>query len=160
TLGNLTEAVTADYNGDGKLDLISTDGNNGKINVYLGNGDGSFNARKSYSVGFLSAPFALATTDLNGDGVPDVVVSTDKLTGNVDEVRVLLANSDGSFKAVTTYLLGTGLAARDFVLGDFNGDGKADFAASMQTGNEVLLSLGNGDGSFNAPRAFATGTTP
>jgi hypothetical protein len=60
--------VAADFNKDGKLDLAVDDGV--AIKIYLGHGDGTFTAGKSYAsfedVGYLTA------TDLDGDGNVDL----------------------------------------------------------------------------------------
>jgi hypothetical protein len=76
-----TSVAVADVNGDGQLDLIVTDqctrangANEGVVGVFLGNGDGTFQAGKSYSAGgFLTNSVTVA--DLNGDGKPDLVVA-------------------------------------------------------------------------------------
>ena len=79
--GYLTTALlTADLNGDGKLDLIATnDGgyaiggcsSRSSLDVLTGNGDGTFGAGKSYTVGDL--PSSAVIADFNGDGKPDIV---------------------------------------------------------------------------------------
>jgi hypothetical protein len=83
---------TADVNGDGKLDLLAGSINNNSINVYLGNGDGSFRTATSVNLGrsLRSMDFA----DINGDGKPDIVATTYDDVG----VAVVLANGDGSFQ--------------------------------------------------------------
>jgi hypothetical protein len=45
-------------------------------------------------------------------------------------------------------------------VGDFNGDGKLDLAVANLGSNDVSVLLGNGDGSFQAPRNFPTGLEP
>src|ERR1051325_4148751 len=44
----------------------------------------------------------------------------------------------------------------DLASGDFNGDGRADLAATR--GDDVLIMLGDGAGNFGAPRSFSAGT--
>ncbi len=44
------------------------------------------------------------------------------------------------------------------VTGDFNGDGRLDIATADQADNTVSVLLGNGDGTFQAPVSFVTGT--
>ncbi len=44
--------------------------------------------------------------------------------------------------------------------GDFNGDGKADLAVANKGTNQVSILLGNGNGTFQAPVTYATGTDP
>src|SRR6266436_5402770 len=61
------------------------------------------------------------------------------------------------------------IARRDFTagydpisvaVGDFNGDGVPDLVVADRVSNNVSVLLGNGDGTFQTPVAFATGTRP
>lgn len=70
----------ADFNGDGKPDILSTDGT-----MNLGNGDGTFTPGTSVVGG------ALAVADYNGDGKPDV------LQQGTGTLVVLLGKGDGTF---------------------------------------------------------------
>jgi FG-GAP-like repeat len=45
-------------------------------------------------------------------------------------------------------------------LGDFNNDGKLDFATTTASGNNVLVALGNGNGSFSTTNNFAVASRP
>jgi len=76
--------VTADFNGDGKLDLAVANDSSNTISVLLGNGDGSFGAAQNYATG--SGPLSVAVGDFNGDGKLDLV------TANAGDVSVLLGN--------------------------------------------------------------------
>jgi hypothetical protein len=45
-------------------------------------------------------------------------------------------------------------------VGDFNGDGKQDLVSLLGGTNQVAVSLGNGNGTFNSPLIFAVGPNP
>ena len=64
--------AAADVDGDGKLDLVVTDGNHDLLSVLLGKGDGTFAAAITYAAG--ESPRGVLAVDLNKDGLLDVVV--------------------------------------------------------------------------------------
>lgn len=142
--------TTADFNGDGKLDLTIANYGGATISVLLGNGDGTFQAAANYNVGGVRA---IAVGDFNGDGKLDLAVA------NLDNnnVGILLGNGDGTFQAEVTYPVGT--APISVATGDFNGDGKLDLAVANDGSNNVSVLLGNGDGSFQPAVNYAVGTT-
>lgn len=162
--GNSPDAVAvADFNGDGKLDIAVADygnpstGDNGGVSILLGNGDGTFQPAISVNAG--KNPIWIAVGDFNGDGRKDLVVSDfgDRQTGGDGSVGILLGNGDGTFQPNTT--LSAGNEPFPLAVGDFNGDGKLDFAVSDFSGG-VYLFIGNGDGSFRAPALISAGRNP
>jgi hypothetical protein len=62
-----------DVNGDGRPDLVTTNESANNLSVLLGNGDGTFQAQKTFPTG--QYPISLAVADFNGDGAPDLAVS-------------------------------------------------------------------------------------
>jgi hypothetical protein len=146
--------ATADFNSDGKLDVVTSGNTN--IWVLLGNGDGTFQPAVAYSTA--GGPTSLMLGDFNGDGKPDILVVNDYSTS----VSVFLNNGDGTFQAQVV----TGLTTNEqgtVAVGDFNGDGKADIAVPVtvaESGNSaVSILLGNGDGTFQSP-IISTGYAP
>jgi hypothetical protein len=145
-----------DLNGDGKLDVVMTNYNDGTISVYLGNGDGTFQAQKVVDVGGSSSvPVGVAIGDFNGDGKLDVVVGHDDPVGNL---TILLGNGDGTFQAPQT--VSAGDATYAIVTGDFNGDGKLDIAVTNYYASTVSVLLGNGDGSFQTAVPYSVSSNP
>ena len=163
--------ATADFNGDGKTDLVvsnqcQSSGNctKGNAGVLLGNGDGTFGSAQSYVSGGNNTA-AIAVADLNGDGGMDLVLANQCLSQGscmVGSVSVLLGNGDGTFQAAQNYL-SDGVFAYAAGVGDWNGDGKLDLAvvdqcqSSENCSGSFTLLLGNGDGTFQVPPNYASG---
>ncbi|MEG4083486.1 DUF4347 domain-containing protein [Microcoleus sp. POL10_C6] len=136
--------ATADFNGDGKLDLVTSNNEvTDNISVFLGDGNGSFNSPVNLSAGNLVGRqnHFVVTGDFNGDGKLDLAASNDIS----ENVSVFLGDGTGNFGNATNFAV----ASRVFslVAGDLNGDGKLDLA--MPTGgNKVSVLLGDGTGNF------------
>ena len=70
-------------------------------------------------------------------------------------VLVLLGDGDGTFRSPVDYAVEGGGGVTSLAVGDFNGDGRADIAAT--TSNDVAVLLGDGDGSFRSPVDYPVG---
>ena len=67
-------SVTAgDWNGDGKLDLVTANGGSINVSILLGNGNGTFQPKVDYAAGV--GPISVTAGDWNGDGKPDLAVA-------------------------------------------------------------------------------------
>jgi hypothetical protein len=156
-LGQAVALVAADVNGDGKLDLVMFDSKN-EVDVFLGNGDGTFQAPAIYTAG--ANPKALAVGDFNGDGHPDIAVMNTPSSGS-GTVNILLNNGDGTFSAFAT-AANAGLTPSAIAAADLNGDGKADLVVTNKNGfnSTVSILISNGDGSFKAAVAYPVDGDP
>ena len=160
--------AVADLNGDGKLDLVATIlcvdslncAYNGEATALLGNGDGTFRPGTVYDSGGYFAS-SVAVADVNGDGKPDLLVTNQCASIDINDncvgtgtVGVLFGNGDGTFQTAADYVAGS---VRPFSLAvaDVNNDGKPDLVAAGSGGIAVLL--GNGDGTFGQSVTYDTG---
>jgi hypothetical protein len=137
----------ADLDGDGNLDLVSvTLESANAVSILAGRGDGTFAAKKDLSLGTSADAEDLAIADMNGDGVPDLVVANGNLGSAVPAVFTFLGTGNLGFAAPTTT---TVTAALGMVVGDFNEDHHLDLVVSSYLNQDLLL--GNGDGTYAAP---------
>jgi hypothetical protein len=127
----------------------------------------SFANAVTYSSGGYEAT-SVAIGDLNGDGLPDLVVANWCPTSGScpagGEVSVMLGNGDGTFQAPAGYSSG-GALAHSVAIGDLDGDGRADLVVANECqdysncngGGEVSVLLGNGDGTFRGAVSYSSG---
>jgi hypothetical protein len=142
---------TADLNHDGHLDLVTANWGNGMISVILGNGDGTFGLPTLIRAA-RHQTMSVAIADLNGDGNLDLAVGH-----RSPKVTIYLGNGDGTFRpggAFAAYADSWAVA-----VADLNHDGKLDLAVTDSGGVSVqlVILLGNGDGTFQAPIYFSGG---
>jgi len=167
--------VLGDFNGDGKLDLAvaTEDLANDYVNILRGNGDGTFqaplttvtdSAPKGISINL--EPFStIGVGDINGDGRLDLVVvnnqdSVSQRSGLFyfgGTVSVLVGNGDATFQAPKNFAVGT--SPRTVALGDFNGDGRLDFAVGNYISGTLSVFMNTGGGSFSSS-SLAPGGAP
>jgi FG-GAP-like repeat len=121
-------SFVADFNGDGEPDVLaftSTD----HLLVYLGNGDGTFQAPQDT---YAAVPlYSMAVADVNGDNKADVLVPNS--TGGV---LVYLGKGDGTFGAPVNY---PSPNAGSLFVEDFNDDGNPDVLETSYGSVSVLL---------------------
>ncbi len=151
--GNAPAAAgVGDFNEDGVPDVAVVNGGDDTITVFLGKGDGTFNALTP------TAPFgqspcatiakqsncAIAVGDFNHDGHADLAVTS----GDDYTVSVLKGNGQGGFTPFPGSPIGTGNFPEAVKIGDFNNDGIQDLAVANADDGDVYVLLGNGDGTF------------
>src|SRR5215472_1749745 len=142
-----------DFNNDGILDLVMTDGT--AVSVFLGRADGTFASPINTSNDLPTQD--LAVGDFNNDGKLDVAVTN---IGN-HSIQVMLGNGDGTFQTATTILFDQEPAS--ITTADFNNDGKMDLAVGIGvttnqgvTTDEVEILQGDGAGHFVRVNTLST----
>ncbi len=146
---------TADVNGDGIPDLIVGEYDSysytGGVQVLLGKGDGTFTSSFDYPNLFGKPTIAVA--DLEGDGIPDLIL-TNSYYSTVNDME---GNGDGTFGLPT--LITTGSTPVAVAVADVNNDGRPDLLVVNQGTDSVEVLLGNTSG-FETPQTLNAGNHP
>ena len=160
---SIGDIIAVDLDGDSALDLASANAgaccgySSNTVSVFLGNGNGTFQAPSDYAGG--PGASSLAAADFDGDGHLDIV------TANSESTNVSLLAGDGSGTLEPPVYIGVGWSPASVVAADFNGDGFADVATADGAGsngarNLVSVLLGDGQGAFAAPGLCLTSARP
>jgi hypothetical protein len=135
------QAAVADFNRDGKPDLVVPESGSTTVRFLHGNGNGGFSTG---GVMGATAPESVAVGDFNRDGITDVAVAQ-----NHSLLIVRHGAADGTYPGTASPNLGS--ASIDIATADFNLDGKLDLAALRASGaSAVGTFLGSGTGSFGS----------
>jgi len=103
---------------------------------------------------------AIAASDFNEDGIADLIVVNNYLTGAgaAGAVTMWSGQGDGRFSYATSVPIG--IAPGSLAVADFNGDGHMDFAVASYYSNYLQVALGSGSGTFTIQSAVAAGNRP
>jgi hypothetical protein len=142
------DIVAADFNGDGSMDLATSNYTSGNVSVLLNKGDGTFLAARNYVASHPFAPYRIAAAPLRPRSEPSLAVAT------IAGTYILVNKGDGTFEFARGYEpVSTGV-----VLTDLNGDGKTDLVVAGGFHDDggslgVTTILGDGHGGFASPGA-------
>lgn len=160
--------VHADVNGDGKPDLIAANSGSDNVSVLLNvtdvsTGVPSFAAQQTFSVNG-SGPSAIAAADMNGDGLPDLIV-TNADSGTIAVLLNTTSIASGTLAFASARTFAAGIAPVAVAAADINGDGLPDVVAANGSSNtlSVLLNAADiGAGTFELAtrKTFVTGAAP
>jgi hypothetical protein len=149
--GSTSGYAVGDFNRDGKLDLAitTTTSSAHHFYVYLGNGNGTFQAPIAQGVPF--SPSGIVAADVNHDGKMDLVLLNAPGGNSASTVVSYLGNGSGGFTAGPSSSLDFNYALNG--TGDFDGDGKVDlFTANCGPGGcNFTVYYGDGTGRFGSP---------
>ena len=133
---NPAQLVIADFNGDGAPDIAVANLRQGTITILLNNGPGSGTFTVSGSTFAGNGPLGIAATDVNADGITDLMVTDFYGAG----LTLLLGKGDGTFSSQAIPMPGNA-APSAIAVADFNQDGGPDFTITDANGNTASVLL-------------------
>ncbi len=135
------DMVHGDFNRDGNQDIAMI-GGNGDLWVHLGQADRdtSYVGDPATKTKVASDPMSIASSDLNADSCPDLVIAHGPIA---QQVTVLLGNCDGTFRlpSISAY----NIDPSKLVIEDFDRDGILDIAAISEAYGTLTVLIGRKD---------------
>jgi hypothetical protein len=141
---NPVALALGDTNGDGIPDVVVADKTSHDVFVLPGatsdsiHPNGAFQQSSNLSLAPSSAPDAVAVGDLNGDGIPDLVVAN----AGSNSISVFLGKGGGRYATPQTFLNRVGSVNHNPVsvaIGDLTGDGKPDIVTANSDGTVTIF---------------------
>ncbi|HRH64846.1 MAG TPA: T9SS type A sorting domain-containing protein [Bacteroidia bacterium] len=147
----IVQAGTADFNHDGKTDILTADFHwpYDNLRLYTNQGGLQFNGQIIPGADSLTQFMAFDTGDITNDGWPDFVATTE-----VSSSIIWYENSGGTF--IPHLLIDSLDFATKILLRDFNNDSLLDILALQHV--EVVLYLASSPGNFNPGQVIHSGT--
>ena len=143
--------AAADFNNDHYVDIAVVNYASRNIGVFLGYGNGTFQAQKTFFTGGGLYPIEIAIEDINNDSRPDVIFSYDMR----NMVGVLFGHGNGTLGALTKVRTGNVTPKPRIAVSDFNGDGHVDIAVGHDVFYGIDMLLGHGNGNFTVQDIFS-----
>ena len=145
--------AVADFNNDGRLDVVTANYGRNNVGILLGYGNGTFTPPTMYANINESHPWSVAVADFNNDTRLDIAIAV----WGRNQMGVILGNGDGTFGEPLLYFVGPGTRPASITTADFNNDHHPDIATTNYGSSSVSVFLGYGNGSFAEARVFSTG---
>ena len=148
--------ASADFNGDGKLDVAVCSYNFVWLGINQGNAVFSASTIISANTGDNDWPSSVATGDINGDGKPDLLIPWTKSPYGADHplfTSIYLGTGNGGFSAPVQLPE----VYRHARLADMTGDGKPDIVQPIDGTPKIAVEQNLGNLTFAPPALYPSG---
>ncbi|CAF1144312.1 unnamed protein product [Rotaria sordida] len=114
----------ADFNNDNQLDIVVSNSESDNIVILLGDGNGMFVIRATYSTGTRSQPSTVAVGDFDNNKKLDIAIAN----SGTNSILLFYGYGNGLFGNQTSYDLGYGYRPYSIAIKDLNQDNWMDIA--------------------------------
>lgn len=146
---NLKDIISADFNGDGKMDIVASNSSNIGLSIYINNGSGGFLPPVNF--GSFVGNYGLTTADVNNDGVLDIIVPQNTMYPDI--ISVYINDGQGNFIGPNNYPQTiSGIHPSNILclaVADLTGDSFAEIITGNINGIVVYKNSGSGTYSYN-----------
>lgn len=142
----------ADFNGDGKFDVVVANEQSSNVSILLGDGRGKFAPAKGSPFPAGHLPNDIAIGDFNRAAKLDLAVANHE----EKHFTILLGDGNGGFAEAPNSPLAVEVKPHVHAVatGDLNGDGNLDLVTDSWANDQVLALFGDGKGNFRTPGTF------
>jgi hypothetical protein len=154
----ISQMIAANFTADGKVDVATSDaGGNGGISLAAGDGNGMFATAVTSFTGATGLNVqAITGGDFNKDGKLDLALVALDSSNTFSPLYSMISQGDSTFEK--NFIYNIPYISSSVTAADFNHDGNLDLAVAATVANQVLVFLGRGDGTFQSPTIYNTGT--
>lgn len=142
------DVIALDLDKDGDQDLITLAVSDQRLRLFTNDGKGRFSLKETVKTG--PSPRVIQTGDLNGDGLDELVIG-----GDLGKLYIHWQKKAGHFQEYSS--MRSTAATWGLALGDLNGDGHLDIAASSYHEKQLYIHLNHGDGTFQREQELLSG---
>ena len=129
--------AVADFNNDGKPDLVAISGGDDVVSVMINKGDGTFQPPQQF---YVDQPVSVCVGDFLGNGNQDIAVLSN-LNSDINQIAILYGNGNGTFERPAR-LYNVPYAVTAIASADLAGDGLPDLIFTAISRVIVLPNLG------------------
>lgn len=142
----------ADFNGDGKVDVVVANEQSSNVSILLGNGRGNFAPAKGSPFPAAPLPNDIAIGDFNRDAKLDLAVANHE----EKHFTILLGDGNGGFAPApnSPFVVEVKPHVHAVATGDLDGDGNPDLVTDSWANDQVLVLFGDGKANFRMPGIF------